>query len=828
MKLRRIRAEAFGALRECSLDGIGDGLTVVLGPNESGKSTYATLVRQVLYGFPDRRSRDYGYLPRAGARAGSLTFESPDGRWSITRTDGSKGGTVAVETLSGHPRPQLLSEIVGRVTPETFRVVFGFGLDELNDIESGSDADVMARLSAGAYGLRVNPLDVRREIAAAADAAFKPRGASAIGEAGARMREVQASIRDIEAQARDFAGAQERAREMDGRLAPLKARRDAVDVRRREAERDLARARTLASRAEETREGLRTTGQLIEDRTREHDRVVVDERLLAIEPELVPLLDQESGAVQHLNHAKQLESVAAENRRAASALAALSGVDAAGAREHVEAWRDRRARLQAEVDASARAALDADARAAAARDTAGGPAAGDGATGRSLPLLGILVTVVGLAAVVAGLLTAQWIAAGAGAAAVGLGVLVFVLARQARAGSTLPVDLQRLELDARTAQAQADGHAELLAREAAEWERWLSTAGLDARGAEPAAVIALLEEAARRATLEGQAASREDEAARERAEYEGWAQQLVSRARGPLGVAESAPDPRSIAIRTRDALAAARDARDRKAALAAEIENAQQVLQRGTAALEGIQAELDDIARAHGFDGDPVPRLETTAEALATELSAVGDEYEALVREHAELVGSLGVGDREDALAQARQQLEGLRATAREAADRHLVESLAVRLIDMARERYERERQPAVVRTAARIFVEMTGGRYTDVIVPLDKERISVVSASGAVLPTSDLSRGTAEQLYLALRVGLIESFGEQGPHLPVLMDDIVVNYDLERLAGAGAAVSALASSRQVIFFTCHEHTASLLSGAVPGSTVLELDRCHL
>jgi uncharacterized protein YhaN len=73
VKLTRIDAVRFGALEGECLDGIGDGLTVVLGPNESGKSTYTALVRSVLFGFPMGRGkagdRFYSPVPSAASRA---------------------------------------------------------------------------------------------------------------------------------------------------------------------------------------------------------------------------------------------------------------------------------------------------------------------------------------------------------------------------------------------------------------------------------------------------------------------------------------------------------------------------------------------------------------------------------------------------------------------------------------------------------------------------------------------------------------------------------------------------------------------------------------
>jgi uncharacterized protein YhaN len=176
----------------------------------------------------------------------------------------------------------------------------------------------------------------------------------------------------------------------------------------------------------------------------------------------------------------------------------------------------------------------------------------------------------------------------------------------------------------------------------------------------------------------------------------------------------------------------------------------------------------------------------------------------------------------------ARQNLEGLSGKAAHDADRYLVEQLAVRLVDLARERYERLHQPDVVKTATPLFSRMTDGRYTRLSVPLGGGSITVVSDSDQVHDVAELSRGTAEQLYLALRVGLISSFGEQAPHLPVLMDDVIVNFDPERRDGAAVAIAELAARRQVIFFTCHPDTAEVLERATGGASTLRLDRCPL
>lgn len=298
--------------------------------------------------------------------------------------------------------------------------------------------------------------------------------------------------------------------------------------------------------------------------------------------------------------------------------------------------------------------------------------------------------------------------------------------------------------------------------------------------------------------------------------------------KGPLGIAETSPEPHALAIRAREALDAAKAARDRKATALRLAESAESQYQQAVSKREEALTALSALMTPYDRTGDPIAVLEDEAALAAAARDDAVEAYEELAREHNELVGKLGDQGREDALARHRQRLEGLTATAHAAGERHVVEAMAVHLVKAAQERFERDRQPDVVRTAGRVFSAMTGGRFVSVRVPLGGESITVVTASGEVLPTSRLSRGTAEQLYLALRVGLIESFGAQGPHLPVLMDDIVVNYDAERVRGAAAAVAELAATRQVVFFTCHEVTASVLEAAVPGTTSIRLERCSL
>jgi len=79
--------------------------------------------------------------------------------------------------------------------------------------------------------------------------------------------------------------------------------------------------------------------------------------------------------------------------------------------------------------------------------------------------------------------------------------------------------------------------------------------------------------------------------------------------------------------------------------------------------------------------------------------------------------------------------------------------------------------------------------------------------------------------LYLAIRLGLIARSGAVGSSLPVLMDDVLVNFDPERRTGAVEAIAQLAEERQVVFFTCHPETAQVFRDVADGCTLLEIGR---
>ncbi|MCY4583831.1 MAG: hypothetical protein OXE50_13710, partial [Chloroflexi bacterium] len=169
--------------------------------------------------------------------------------------------------------------------------------------------------------------------------------------------------------------------------------------------------------------------------------------------------------------------------------------------------------------------------------------------------------------------------------------------------------------------------------------------------------------------------------------------------------------------------------------------------------------------------------------------------------------------------AQRETLLERLRDSAREWSRLTLTEAL----LEKTRQKFEIERQPRVVQHAQDFFSYITGQRYTRLFVPIGERTVTVMDSTGGTKRPQDLSRGTREQLYLALRFGLVREFGEHAECLPVVVDEVLVNFDPNRAQLAAESFATLSETNQVLVFTCHPDTADRFVDAA-GARVIEVE----
>jgi uncharacterized protein YhaN len=146
-----------------------------------------------------------------------------------------------------------------------------------------------------------------------------------------------------------------------------------------------------------------------------------------------------------------------------------------------------------------------------------------------------------------------------------------------------------------------------------------------------------------------------------------------------------------------------------------------------------------------------------------------------------------------------------------DALDRWRVLTVCGMMLGSVRDYYEREHQPQALREASLFLQRLTSGRYTRVWTPLGEPALRVDDSAGTSLRVEVLSRGTREQLFLALRLALVNAYARRGVQLPLVLDDVLVNFDVVRAKAAALVLRDFAKQgHQILIFTCHEHIAKI------------------
>ena len=131
--------------------------------------------------------------------------------------------------------------------------------------------------------------------------------------------------------------------------------------------------------------------------------------------------------------------------------------------------------------------------------------------------------------------------------------------------------------------------------------------------------------------------------------------------------------------------------------------------------------------------------------------------------------------------------------------------TLAQELLREADQEIQSRFSPALSGLAAKYMNEMTGGRYEDVLVGQDFSARTRVQGDTVARDAEFLSAGTADLMYLAVRLAVCELALPDGEPCPLILDDALVNLDETREAQAMSLLKRIALKRQVILFTCRK-----------------------
>ncbi|MFR8801363.1 MAG: ATP-binding protein [Pilosibacter sp.] len=109
---------------------------------------------------------------------------------------------------------------------------------------------------------------------------------------------------------------------------------------------------------------------------------------------------------------------------------------------------------------------------------------------------------------------------------------------------------------------------------------------------------------------------------------------------------------------------------------------------------------------------------------------------------------------------------------------------------------------------ASQYITGITGGIYDS--MSIDENLNVFLNTKAKLVPLENVSSGTMDQVYLALRLAAAKLLQGSGSGFPLIFDDSFTQYDDERLK---TALEWLASAYggQIIIFTCHRREAQML-----------------
>ncbi|MFW6075846.1 MAG: AAA family ATPase [Chloroflexota bacterium] len=803
MRIERIYIDGFGRFVDREIGPLEPGLVVMHGENESGKTTLHRFIRAILFGFPHHSHHDYIDAFAGGQHGGSITlrgedgetyiverYRAGDGRAALTMPDGSAGGEAELRGL------------LGKATSDVYDAVFALNLDDLQTHRFLSNEAVKSLIYGAGLGAERLP-DTIRKLEEQANDIFRPQGRlQPVPKVIEEIQELEADLHEVQAEAENYYTALDEREQLDREIAAQKenvhrVRRERDDLNRWIA--DLERLTAQVAQCERdagrilsgvaggwNRERLEQIGDLeiarreLEDhRTRLHDargKLQIAEQAL------------ERSQNEHERSREQVEGISARiEQQSAGSIPPerLNEVEST-----IRRVRDLRARL------------DALEHAAQPRSPSGSGAVL--ALGVILFFLGVIAAAGGILAglTVLSALEAGLIVAVASVAFLLPGlVLMIVSRRRAPATQTQQPDTSALrrELEGAATPLQIDGvptdaDIDRIERECAA-ARGIESLERERQTAESAL-------AGRRNDLQSAQMERDRAQTELNLAHSEWSRWLA----GWDLPHDTTPEAAGDVFR--------------------QLENAKSAIDRERAA----KAELDQLRETVADKrGECTPEsLKQDYQAVAERLNVLEEELARNQRRSGELHATIERLASDRTAAELRAQRAAKIAELQDYTREWATARLGLKVLERVRGAYEGERQPAVIRSASDAFASITEGRYRQVIPQVESgDGVEVLGADGRRKTVDQLSQGTLEQLYLAMRIGLIREFGERARPLPVLLDDVLVNFDVGRAAATAQTLHELSRDHQAIVFTCHPATIDHFKRSGP-TQIITLDEVRV
>ncbi len=133
---------------------------------------------------------------------------------------------------------------------------------------------------------------------------------------------------------------------------------------------------------------------------------------------------------------------------------------------------------------------------------------------------------------------------------------------------------------------------------------------------------------------------------------------------------------------------------------------------------------------------------------------------------------------------------------------------LAKDILNTSYEKMKNTVTPKFTQELSKNISKITDGKYNNILFN-DEDGLIVELENGNYVPASKLSIGTIDQLYLSLRLSMVEELSKE--KMPIILDEAFAYYDTERLENILKYINEKFIGHQIIIFTCTNREREIL-----------------
>lgn len=244
-------------------------------------------------------------------------------------------------------------------------------------------------------------------------------------------------------------------------------------------------------------------------------------------------------------------------------------------------------------------------------------------------------------------------------------------------------------------------------------------------------------------------------------------------------------------------------------------QKAQILAQAGAATLEEYRDLLEQDSANSKLKQDFEDQCRRRQEWLIQTADTILSEHRTQLTEQIESLKDSGdMNEIRRELADTGREMERLEA------ERNSLLAAAEAIRSLSRE-IRHEFAPTLSASMKKTLGRITDGRYPSVMLSEEGE-LQIFAADGRILGIEQVSAGTQDQIYLALRLAIMDCLSPD-EKLPLILDDAFARYDEDRLAQILKVLAGEADERQILIFTCQRREIDMLKALKQPYSLLEL-----